>query len=271
MLKNTVFSLRKANVRNFSRVFLNSEKTLSYESIRSDDKRERHYLVHNDKKISPWHDLALKPEASELDVFNTVIEITRNTTSKMEVETTKEHNPIVQDQKKNAEGVKIDRHYGLIPGFNYGMIPQTWENAQHTHQETGLIGDNDPLDVVCLTPRDMQMYELPLMKVIGCLCLIDQGELDWKILAVEDSYAQEFNIRDEYTFTQRNPGAISEVINWMRTYKTYDGKKENSFGYDDKVLSVEKTIEIIFENHEYYKELMAGKIENIDNLYLNKK
>ena len=53
------------------------------------------------------------------------------------------------------------------------MIPQTWENAQHTHQETGLIGDNDPLDIVDLTPRDMLMYEMPRMKIIGCLCLID--------------------------------------------------------------------------------------------------
>ena len=85
---------------------------------------------------------------------------------------------------------------------------------------------------------------------------------------MEESYALEHKIRDEYTFTQRNPGAISEVINWMRTYKTYDGKKENSFGYNDAVLSVEKTIGIIYENHEYYKDLCDGKIKNVDGLYL---
>jgi hypothetical protein len=97
MLKNIVYSLRNKSVRNFSRVYLNKEKTLSYDSIHSDDKRERHYLAHSDKKISPWHDIAMKPEDSELDVFNGIIEITRNTTAKMEVETTSEHNPIVQD------------------------------------------------------------------------------------------------------------------------------------------------------------------------------
>jgi hypothetical protein len=70
---------------------------MSYESIRSEDKRERHYLISKDVRISPWHDIPMKPEGSELDVFNAVIEITRNTTAKMEVETTKEHNPIVQD------------------------------------------------------------------------------------------------------------------------------------------------------------------------------
>jgi inorganic pyrophosphatase len=64
-----------------------------------------------------------------------------------------------------------------------------------------LVGDNDPLDVVDLTPRDMKMYEMPKMKVLGCLCLIDQGELDWKILAVEESYAKSYKIRDAKTFT----------------------------------------------------------------------
>jgi hypothetical protein len=54
----------------------------------------------------------------------------------------------------------------------------------------------------------------------------------------------------------------------MRTYKTYDGKKENSFGYDEKVLSVEKTIEIINENNLYYKDLCQGKIQNVDGLFL---
>ena len=55
----------------------------------------------------------------------------------------------------------------------------------------------------------------------------------------------------------------------MRTYKTYDGKKENSFGYDEKVLSVEKTIEIIYENNQYYNDLMSGKIKNVDGLELS--
>jgi hypothetical protein len=93
------------------------------------DVRERHYLnrvvtdILRDVPISPWHDIPFQDENSEPDVFNAVIEITRNTTAKMEVETTSKFNPIVQDQKKNKEGEKILRHYGLIPGFNYGMIP----------------------------------------------------------------------------------------------------------------------------------------------------
>jgi len=123
-------------------VWLNQQRSLNYESkILNEgeenyvDARERHYLnrvdtdILRDVPISPWHDIPFRDEKDEKDVFNSVIEITRNTTAKMEVETTSKFNPIVQDQKKNAEGVKVLRHYGLIPGFNYGMIPQTWENA----------------------------------------------------------------------------------------------------------------------------------------------
>ena len=125
-----------------TKIWLNKARTLNYESkilLEGEenyvDGRERHYLnrvvtdILRDVPVSPWHDIPLKEEGAELDVFNAVIEITRNTTAKMEVETTSKFNPIVQDQKKNAEGLKIPRNYGLIPGFNYGMIPQTWENS----------------------------------------------------------------------------------------------------------------------------------------------
>ena len=61
------------------------------------------------------------------------------------------------------------RHYGLLPPFNYGCIPQTWENAQHEDRETGLFGDNDPIDIVNVTPKNFGMVELPRVKVLGAL------------------------------------------------------------------------------------------------------
>ena len=57
--------------------------------------------------------------------------------------------------------------------FNYGMIPKTWENPNHTDKGSGCAGDNDPIDIVDLTPRDMACLELPELKVIGALCLLD--------------------------------------------------------------------------------------------------
>jgi inorganic pyrophosphatase len=44
MLKNVVFALKNKSARNFSKIYLNREKTLCYEIVSCDDKRERHYL-----------------------------------------------------------------------------------------------------------------------------------------------------------------------------------------------------------------------------------
>ena len=59
-------------------------------------------------------------------------------------------------------------------------------------------------------------------------------------------------------------------MEWFRVIKTYDGKPANRFAYDDQVLSVEKTIEIIEHNHKSYNDLVSGKLENKDGLYLGK-
>ena len=52
-------------------------------------------------------------------------------------------------------------------------------------------------------------------------------------------------------------------MEWFRTIKTLDGKPPNRFAYDDQVLSVERTIEVIEETHEQYKQLMFGSKEGV--------
>lgn len=190
------------------------------------------------------------------------MEITRGTTEKMEVETTMDLNPIVQDQKKDKKTGELKlRHYAVPPLFNYGCIPQTWENNQHKDKVTDCYGDNDPLDVVDLTNRDFKLFSMPRLKILGCACLIDQEELDWKLFAVEEAYAKEMGITNMAKYDQLNPGAIKDVMEWFRVIKTYDGKPANRFAYDDQVLSAEKTLEIIDENHQSYLNLRNGNIK----------
>ena len=76
-------------------------------------------------------------------------EIPRLTTPKLEVATTEENNPILQDTRVDKKsGATILRFYGKHTLFNYGMIPKTWENSKIKDKETGCFGDNDPLDIV---------------------------------------------------------------------------------------------------------------------------
>jgi len=93
----------------------------------------------------------------------------------MEVATDEEYNPVKQDVKKNKQtGEKYLRHYMLDPCFNYGMLPQTWENSSHRDKETEAFGDNDPLDIVEMSPNKVYgMGETHTVKVLGSLCLLD--------------------------------------------------------------------------------------------------
>ncbi len=50
----------------------------------------------------------------------------------MEVALDEINNPVKQDVKKDKKtGELYLRHYMLNPVFNYGMLPQTWENNRH--------------------------------------------------------------------------------------------------------------------------------------------
>ena len=48
-----------------------------------------------------------------------------------------------------------------------------------------LQGDDDPLDICDLSLKPKQVGELYEGKVLGSFCLIDQDEIDWKILVMD--------------------------------------------------------------------------------------
>lgn len=118
------------------------------------------------------------------------IEIPRYSLSKMEVSLTQPFNPIVQDTRKNRISGKSElRYYAQFGLFNYGFLPQTWENKEQKENELikelkGLQGDDDPLDVIEMGSKQFQIGEITDIKILGSLCLIDQGEIDWKVIAI---------------------------------------------------------------------------------------
>ena len=158
-------------------------------------------------------------------------EIPLHTTAKMEVSTTTTHNPIAQDIKKG----KL-RHftYGTIP-FNYGCLPQTWEDPTVTHPQTGCNGDNDPVDVVELSRHPLDTGSVHSVRVVGVLALIDEGETDWKLLAVNSSDPMYDRLRSVQDVERELPGVIDTVKQWFKYYKTTDGKAVNVLGFDERV------------------------------------
>jgi Inorganic pyrophosphatase len=64
-----------------------------------------------------------------------VCEIPKESAAKMECATKEPNNPIKQDMKKG----KL-RFYPYNIHWNYGMIPQTWEDPDHKTPECGNAG-----------------------------------------------------------------------------------------------------------------------------------
>jgi len=178
------------------------------------------------------------------------------TKAKMEVNTKEDMNAIAQDVKK---GKPRDYHGPIY--WNYGMFPQTWENPHVEHPETKCFGDNDPLDVVEIGSRVLQLGAVEPVKPLGVLAMIDDGELDWKVIAISanDPLATELN--DVHDVEERCPGIISGIREWFRWYKTPDGKPLNAFGFNGEALDREKALEVLEETHDAWKSLVNGKFD----------
>ena len=67
------------------------------------------------------------------------------------------------------------------------MCLQTWEDPSHTDSNTEAKGDNDPIDVCEIGSKIGLQGEVKQVKVLGCLAMIDEGETDWKIFAIDVS------------------------------------------------------------------------------------
>jgi len=207
-------------------------------------------------KISPWHDISMKPAGSADDVFNMVTEIPKMGTAKMEIDTKGEKNPIMQDMKKG----KLRYYHGPI-FWNYGCLPQTWEDPNHEHPELKVLGDDDPIDVVEIGSSALAAGSITPVRVLGVLAMIDDGELDWKVLAIslDDPLAAELN--DVADVEAKCPGVVSGIREWFRWYKTPDDKPLNEFGFGEEMLPKARALEAIAETHAAWQGLRDGSID----------
>lgn len=60
-------------------------------------------------------------------------------------------------------------------------------------------GDNDPVDVVEIGSEQLASGSVYKVKVLGAYAMIDEGELDWKIIAIraDDPMARHLNDIDD--------------------------------------------------------------------------
>lgn len=127
--------------------------------------------------------------------LNLVVEIPKWSRAKLECATKEPLNPIKHDIKKK----KLRNYEWGDLSWNYGFFPQTWENPEIKDIFTGYMGDGDPVDVVEIGQRCWPVGSVVRTKVLGAFALVDEGETDWKIIAISvvDPMAHQINDVDD--------------------------------------------------------------------------
>ena len=228
----------------------------------TNDTKYRMTFHENNKQISPWHDIPLKTGQKE-GIYNFICEIPKYTKSKMEINTKWVLNPIEQDINKNG---KPREYHGPIY-WNYGCLPQTWENPDNLDKELHHKGDNDPLDVVEIGDGAMNIGEIAPVKVLGILAMIDDNEVDWKVIAIRTNATLTIG-KDEIPANIINvidnvpKEVLSGIREWFRWYKTPDGKSLNKFGLNEKFKDKNFAINIINETNKEYKKLLDNGVDS---------
>lgn len=130
-------------------------------------------------KPHPWHGIEALSD-KDPSLVNAYIEIVQSDRVKYEIDKASGYLMVDRPQKFS----------NIVPSL-YGFIPQTYSGkklAQYTNEKLGrtdLVGDGDPVDICVLTEKPITHGDLLLKAVpIGGLRMIDDGEVDDKIIAV---------------------------------------------------------------------------------------
>jgi len=200
------------------------------------------------KAISPWHDI---PLYSSEGICNFICEIPKWTRAKYEIAVNELHNPIKQDTKNGK--LRYYKHGDMM--FNYGAFPQTWEDPDHIPEDTGCVGDNDPIDVIEIGMKQLGTGSVTPVKPLGIIALLDDGETDWKVIVINIDDPLASKLKDIHDVEKHVPGAIEAIREYLRTYKVCVGKPENKFGLGERCMPLNYAWSVIKETHEQWKKL----------------
>lgn len=207
--------------------------------------------------ISPMHDIPLRASST---TFNMVCEIPRWTNGKFEIATGEDLTPIKQDIKKGeVRFVKnVFPHHGYI--WNYGALPQTWEDPTVADEHTGLCGDNDPIDAIEIGQQIAYAGQVKEVKVLGAMALLDEGETDWKIVTIDVKDPMASQLDDIADVHRLMPGLLEATRDWFEIYKVPDGKPLNRFAFNGEVKGRAFAEKIIEETYSAWKRLITAKV-----------
>ncbi|MCH2215937.1 MAG: inorganic diphosphatase [Flavobacteriales bacterium] len=159
----------------------------------------------------PWHDVS--PGEQCPDVVKGIIEIPKNCRAKYELD-------------KDSGMLILDRvlYSSINYPANYGFIPQTY------------CDDGDPLDILVISQIDIVPMCLVEAKVLGVMRMLDEGEMDDKIIAVA---ANDMSVNHMNDITDLPPHLTKELRSFFEDYKKLENKSVLVEDFQDREVARE--------------------------------
>lgn len=129
-------------------------------------------------------------------------------------------------------------------------------------------GDGNPLDLIDVSDMGKRApLALSDYLVLGVLGVIDNGQLDYKILAIEVNESRERGIKCLRTYREKCPDQLESIIDWYKKQECADGTPRNKFLWQGEVQGANLALELISECHFQYRTLFEEPESDGENNY----
>jgi inorganic pyrophosphatase len=189
---------------------------------------EAEYKKHMNMNL--WHEISRGATPEEINV---IIEIPKNSANKYEID-------------KETGLIALDRanYNSAAYPFDYGFVPQTlWE-------------DNDPLDVIVLATYPLAPGILVKARPVAVMEMIDDGESDYKIIAVPVEDRRWEDVQDIEDINKHN---LKEYKHFFETYKSLKSDGTEVVVTIPKISGKKEAIEAIEKSVRIYEEKYGKK------------
>ncbi len=176
--------------------------------------------------MNPWHDMQIGNLAPK--VISAIVEVPKSSKIKYEMD-------------KETGMIRVDRilfssvHYPA----NYGFIPQTYGE------------DNDPLDILVLGQEAFVPLAVVRASPIGLMKMLDQGQVDDKIIAVHTDDAEYNHIE---SLEDLPPHRMKEIRVFFEHYKELENKVVNV----ENLFNREAAYNVIKKASDLYKQKFSA-------------
>ncbi|RCH78133.1 Inorganic pyrophosphatase, partial [Rhizopus stolonifer] len=114
------------------------------------------------------------------------------------------------------------------------------------HEDTNAKGDNDPIDVIDIGQAIGKQGEIKKVKVLGIMAMLDEGETDWKVIAIDtkDPMASQLNEETHEAWRRLIEGKVP------RTTDTYNLEVHN-FTVNESPYKMERDAMTVIKEEKY--------------------